>query len=171
MLNGAFGVGKTATARLLAEVIPNSAIYDPAEVGQMVRRITQGIRYREENTDDFQDIAIWRRLVVTTAEALFERYSRIWVVPMTLPEPEHLEEVRTGLTLLDANLFHFTLTASQDTINQRLLQRGDNEYSWAWRKSSRLAELFTSAMYAEHIDTEGKSISEVAAEVVARLPL
>lgn len=71
MLNGSFGVGKSTTAIALAERIPNSLIFDPEEVGQLVRRITDGARSTEEETDDFQDIRLWRSLTVITVQQLY----------------------------------------------------------------------------------------------------
>jgi deoxyadenosine/deoxycytidine kinase len=38
MINGAFGSGKTTTAQMLKPLIPNSMIYDPEEVGYMLRK-------------------------------------------------------------------------------------------------------------------------------------
>lgn len=35
-LNGAFGVGKTSTARILHEALPGSLIFDPESVGAML---------------------------------------------------------------------------------------------------------------------------------------
>ncbi|MBQ7827680.1 MAG: AAA family ATPase, partial [Clostridia bacterium] len=39
MINGPFGVGKTTVASLLNERLDNSMIYDPEEVGFMLRSI------------------------------------------------------------------------------------------------------------------------------------
>jgi deoxyadenosine/deoxycytidine kinase len=56
MINGAFGSGKTSAANMLHPLIPNSMIYDPEEIGLMLRKIViEDIRLEEERTDDFQD--------------------------------------------------------------------------------------------------------------------
>ncbi|CAI7663318.1 unnamed protein product [Penicillium discolor] len=57
MINGAFGSGKTSAAKMLQPLINNSMIYDPEEIGYMIRKLIPE-EYREENerTDDFQDI-------------------------------------------------------------------------------------------------------------------
>ncbi len=44
MVNGAFGVGKTTIAQGLLSEIPNSMLYDPEEIGLMLRKFTQGVR-------------------------------------------------------------------------------------------------------------------------------
>ncbi|MCP1183752.1 AAA family ATPase [Paenibacillus sp. 1781tsa1] len=69
MINGAFGSGKTSAAKALQPLISNSMIYDPEEIGYMLRKLLPE-NYREENerTDDFQDIELWRILTVKTAK-------------------------------------------------------------------------------------------------------
>jgi hypothetical protein len=58
IINGAFGVGKTTVAERLLSTLPNSMLYDPEEVGYMVRAVTQNVRTGVKDTDDFQDIAL-----------------------------------------------------------------------------------------------------------------
>jgi len=68
MINGAFGVGKTTTANKLLELIDNSMIFDPEEVGFMLRNIiTDDIKYDDEKKNDFQALELWRVLTVKVA--------------------------------------------------------------------------------------------------------
>ena len=46
MINGAFGSGKTSAADALQPRIENSMIYDPEEIGYMVRKLLPE-EYRE----------------------------------------------------------------------------------------------------------------------------
>lgn len=48
-LNGAFGVGKTSTARALHEAVPESLIFDPESVGTTLR---DTLRERTDRPDD-----------------------------------------------------------------------------------------------------------------------
>lgn len=69
LLNGPFGIGKTTTAKILNEKIENSIIYDPEEVGGMLQKIViEEIKHPNEKTGDFQDIIIWKELVVLIAK-------------------------------------------------------------------------------------------------------
>ncbi|KAB3532841.1 hypothetical protein [Alkaliphilus serpentinus] len=53
MINGPFGVGKTTTAYKLLNSLDNSMIFDPEEVGFMLRNIiTKDIRHDDEKKDD-----------------------------------------------------------------------------------------------------------------------
>jgi 2-phosphoglycerate kinase len=52
MINGAFGVGKTSVANELQKTINNSMIFDPEEIGYMLRNIiTEDIAYPSETTN------------------------------------------------------------------------------------------------------------------------
>ena len=75
MINGPFGVGKTTIATMLQSKIENSMIYDPEEVGFMLRNIiTNDVKLPEEKTNDFQDLILWKKLTVTVAEKLVNIY-------------------------------------------------------------------------------------------------
>jgi AAA domain len=118
-INGAFGVGKTTVAELLVSHLPNSLLYDPEEVGGALSRIVRSI----VTCDDFQDIPMWRPLVVATAQLLKEAYGRTLVVPMTIWRQDYLDEVMTGLRRIEPELFHFCLTAPKEIIQERLYRR------------------------------------------------
>lgn len=65
MINGAFGVGKTSVANELVKQMDNSMIFDPEEVGFMLRNIIPNeIKQKEANTGDFQDLQLWKELTV-----------------------------------------------------------------------------------------------------------
>ncbi len=113
-------------------------IFDPEMLGWSARKLTEGARAEEDETDDFQDIALWRALTVDTARHLFRRYQRPLVVPMTLSNPDYFGEIRGGLEQLGLPLFHFCLVAPLETVQQRLLARGDERGGWAWHKAERL---------------------------------
>ncbi len=102
MVNGAFGVGKTTTTELLAAKLPNSMLYDPEEVGYMLWKVTADVEVR----GDFQDLPLWRTLVVTVAEQLRQQYQRTLIVPMTLAYLPYFQEIKAGLAKLDPELGH-----------------------------------------------------------------
>jgi ribose 1,5-bisphosphokinase PhnN len=154
LINGAFGVGKTTVAERLLFALPNSMLYDPEEVGFMVRAITQGVRSGVEDTDDFQDIELWRSLVVITAEQLYKKYRRNLVVPLTLARPAYLRQIKAGLARIGPELHHFCLAASAQTIQQRLEQRGDEPGSWAFQQTARCVNALRSPEFKQHINAE-----------------
>jgi hypothetical protein len=169
MLNGAFGVGKTTAAEILAAALTDAMVFDPEVVGSMVRRVTEGVRHGCEDTDDYQDIAMWRVLTVATAEQLRARYRRTLIVPMTLATPAYYREIRGGLARVDPDVRHFCLVAPLETVQERLRGRGDGAGSWPWRRAARCVRALDVPEYAEHIDTEGREPADVAGMILARL--
>ena len=166
MLNGTFGVGKTSVAEALVQHLPNSTLFDPEEVGAMVRRVTQGVRSGAEASDDFQDIALWRSLSVATAAGLVEKYARDLVVPMTLVNPRYLEEIRTGLSTVSEPLHHFCLTAPLKTIQHRLLQRDDLPGGWPWQRTLSYHSRFEDERYRVHVETQDRTPQAVAEHIL-----
>lgn len=164
MLNGSFGVGKSSVANDLEGIIPNCMIYDPEIVGHFLRYLTDGIRAPHEETGDFQDITLWPTLTVVTAEHLFQQYGRSLIVPMTIANPTYLITIKNGLAAISPPLYHFCLTASLDTIHQRLHTR-EEDTSWAWMKAQEYEPLFGDPQYGIHIDTEGVTIAQVVGQI------
>ena len=71
MINGSFGVGKTSVANCLVKNIKNSMLYDPEEVGFLLRNIIPGeIMHDEAKTGDFQDLILWKKTVVMIASEI-----------------------------------------------------------------------------------------------------
>ncbi|MCT4565745.1 MAG: hypothetical protein N4A68_15720 [Maledivibacter sp.] len=105
LVNGAFGSGKTTTANILVKRIENSIVFDPEEVGFMVRKVTEGIRCGEEDTDDFQDIEIWKIIVINVARELKEKYRKNLIIPMTIYKENNFKYIVKGLEALSNNRF------------------------------------------------------------------
>ena len=107
MINGPFGVGKTTVAELLHQKLKNSMIYDPEEVGFMLRNIiTDEVKLPKEKTDDFQDLILWKELTVTVAEKLVNTYHKTLIVPMTICNHECFSHIKSGFESIDET-YHF----------------------------------------------------------------
>ncbi|MFI8962489.1 NUDIX domain-containing protein [Streptomyces sp. NPDC053493] len=120
-INGAFGAGKTSTARELVELIPNSTLYDPELTGGALRRLLPQKRLAE--VTDFQDLPIWRRLVVDTAAALLAEVGGVLVVPMTLHRQEYRDEIFGGLAARRIQVRHVVLTPDETILRARIERR------------------------------------------------
>ena len=59
-INGGFGAGKTTLAEELHRRIPEAVVYDPEDVGLMLRKWIP-------SNGDFQHLPSWRELVIATA--------------------------------------------------------------------------------------------------------
>ncbi|MFD5114222.1 NUDIX domain-containing protein [Streptomyces sp. NPDC058391] len=122
-VNGAFGAGKTSTARELIDLIPNSTLYDPELLGGEVARLLPQKRLAE--VSDYQDLPIWRRLVVDTAAALLAEVGGVLVIPMTLLRQEYRDEIFGGLASRRIPVRHVLLTTEETILRDRIAFRED----------------------------------------------
>ncbi|MFD5038191.1 NUDIX domain-containing protein [Streptomyces sp. NPDC058377] len=120
-INGAFSAGKTSAACELIDLIPNSTFYDPGVTGGGLRRLLPQKRLAE--VTDFQDLPIWRRLVVDTAAALLAELSGVLVVPMTLLRQEYRDEIFGGLASRRIPVRHVLLAPEETILRKRIAER------------------------------------------------
>ncbi|GHJ42259.1 NUDIX domain-containing protein [Streptomyces sp. TS71-3] len=120
-INGAFGAGKTSTARELIDLLPNSTLFDPEIIGSGLSCLLPPKHLAE--VSDFQDLPIWRRLVVDTAAALFAEVGGVLVVPMTLLRQEYRDEIFGGLAARRIPVRHIALTPAETILRARIAGR------------------------------------------------
>ncbi|GLX05691.1 ATP-binding protein [Microbispora sp. NBRC 16548] len=115
-LNGTHGAGKTTTAPLVQQLIPNSRVFDAEKVGETLMDITPGL----PATDNFQHWPPWRPLVVETARLVLDYTGGTLVMPMTVLVEQYWREISMGLTQHAIPVRHFVLHADQDTLRRRI---------------------------------------------------
>ncbi|MFG2769763.1 NUDIX domain-containing protein [Streptomyces sp. NPDC048350] len=120
-INGAFGAGKSSTARELVELIPNSTLYDPEITGGGLYDLLP--RKRLDEVDDFQDLPMWRRMVVDTAAALLAEVGGVLVVPMTLTRQAYRDEIFGGLAARRIEVRHVVLVQDETILRTRIDSR------------------------------------------------
>ncbi|GAB2807711.1 NUDIX hydrolase [Streptomyces chlorus] len=120
-INGAFGAGKTTIARELIELIPNSALFDPEVVGGALSHLLPPKRLAEAG--DFQDLPIWRRLVIDTAAAMLAELGGTLVVPMTLLRQDYRDEIFGGLAARRIPVRHVLLAPAETILRERIAGR------------------------------------------------
>ncbi|AZM51857.1 ATP/GTP-binding protein [Streptomyces sp. WAC 01529] len=120
-INGAFGAGKTSAARELIELIPNSTLFDPEVIGGALPHLLPPKRLAE--VSDYQDLPIWRRLVVDTAAALLAEVGGVLVVPMTLLRQEYRDEIFGGLASRRIPVRHIVLAPDETILRERISGR------------------------------------------------
>jgi hypothetical protein len=168
-INGTFGVGKTQTAFELHERLPGSTVVDPEQIGYAMRRISP----RSIWPEDFQSLPQWRDAVAAHLRWVIGKFDGVVIVPMTLLEPEWHEKIIGDIRLAGIPMRHFTLVASEQTVRERLIGRGDASNDWAITRLQRYLTTMNLPQFAQQIDTERRGISEVATEIAqaAALPI
>ena len=114
-LNGPFGAGKTTLSAKLRERLPDSLLFDPEEIGYVVRTVVP-----PAPSGDFQDLPIWRRLTVAALLELRRLYPQTVIVPMTLVQPAYIEEIFGSLTNLGERLLHIFLDIDARLLRSRI---------------------------------------------------
>lgn len=120
-INGAFGAGKTTTARELIELIPNSTLFAPEVVGGALGHLLPPKHLAE--VGDYQDLPIWRRLVIDTAAAMLAELGGTLVVPMTLLHQEYRDEIFGGLAARRIAVRHVLLAPAETILRERIAGR------------------------------------------------
>jgi len=160
-LNGAFGSGKTQTAHELNRRLPDSFVYDPENVGFMIRRNQPPSLHKP----DFQNEPLWRSVNYELMMQLGADYSGVVIVPMTLTDPQYYDEIITRLRDNGADVRHFVLYAEPETILRRLRSRFEGGNSWAARQIPRCIEAFDSGKFEGIIHTDRMTIPQTAEAV------
>ena len=168
-INGAFGAGKTSVAAALARRWPEAIVFDPEQVGIMLRRVVPTTL----QPADFQDLAAWRRLTVETALTLLASFERPLVVPMTLIEPAYFDEVIGGLRARGVDVHHFTLAVSAAVLRRRIRRRFARPAArrFALAHVDRSVEALRDARFRIHLDGETAGVDEVVEALVRHLPV
>ncbi|MDW0117932.1 AAA family ATPase [Sporosarcina thermotolerans] len=163
MINGAFGVGKTSVANKLLQKLDGAMLFDPEEVGYMLRHIIpEDEKLEHERTGDFQDLDMWKPLTVEVAKQLRETYGKDLIVPMTIYTKEYFDTIHSGFLQIDPETYHFCLTAKKETIHDRLIERGEEEGNWCFAQTDKCLEGFKNPCLGQFISTDDASIEEIA---------
>ncbi|NMO52755.1 ATP-binding protein [Actinoplanes sp. TBRC 11911] len=163
-INGAFGAGKTTTAGLLAAGLADAKVFDPEYVGYLLRAFVTS------PTGDFQDIPLWRHLVVETLAGLDRSYPRTWVVPMSLIDAGYRAEIFEGSRAAGAGVREFVLVVPSGVLRARILSDEVDTEARQWRLDHVEQALATFAAAQDACLIDGtREPEKVAAEIIERL--
>ena len=173
LINGSFGIGKSTVARLLRRCIPRSFVYNPEWAGSVLMRLPRWVKLRGAGTDDFQDIDLWRRSVITGVRFFQTVTTGAVIVPMALSRREYFDEIVAGLKSLDSDVRVFCLRADMATILERLDARSrpgrERAVAWSVRKARACVASHEDEHFGEPLNTVKASASQVAQAILQRL--
>ena len=156
-INGAFGSGKTQTAYELHRRLPDSFVFDPENIGYVIR----GNVPESARTEDFQDYPMWRAFNFEMLDYIAKNYSGNIIVPMTVTNRKYYDEI-IGRLSEKYDVTHVILYAEKETLLKRLASRLEGQNSWAACQIDRCIRAFQEDIteYKSHTDT--LSISQTA---------
>ena len=125
LINGSFGIGKTTASKRLASVLPRARIADPEDVGFVLHRLPSWALGLRERADDYQDMALWRRLIVVQAR-LVHRLAPVVIVPMAFTNRDYFAAFADALGET-APVVKICLVAPLDVVRDRLTRRALSE--------------------------------------------
>lgn len=114
-LNGTFGAGKTTTAAELVKTLPDSRVFDPEEVGYMLKHVLDSVQ-----VNDFQEWTPWRGLVAETAVQVLNYVGGTLVLPQSVLVEPYWLEIRGALEKAGIPVRHYVLHADHDTLVDRI---------------------------------------------------
>ena len=160
-----FGAGKTSVARELADSLPRAFVLDPELIGMLLREhLVPPALY----PGDYQELELWRSFTRDAVLDAAERYDGTIIVPMTIANERYFSEI-VGAIAGRIRLDHFTLMASRDELLRRERERPDDTGGWAATTVDRVLPELGRRLYAEHLETDGRTPAVIAAEIRERL--
>jgi chloramphenicol 3-O-phosphotransferase len=166
-LNGTFGVGKTSAAERLTAMVPDSRVFDPEIVGQLLRETLI-----DRPVGDFQDYPAWRPMVAAALIEIARMTGQHVIVPQAVLQRDYLEQMLALLRAAELDVFHVVLDASDDVLRRRIEGSGDNldwrlshldEYDTARPWMTELADLV--------VDTAASTPPQNARRIAAAIPV
>ncbi|MCA1058888.1 AAA family ATPase [Rossellomorea aquimaris] len=160
-INGAFGSGKSQTAYELNRRIPDSFVYDPEQVGYLLRKMIP----KEASKADFQGYPPWRECNRSILKYIESHYNGVLIVPMTVVDAQYFKEIVHELRNEKVEVKHVVLWADKHIIEKRLRSRGERKHSWAHRQTDRCLKGLSDEIFENRIITNTLSIEKVAESI------
>ena len=171
-VNGAFGAGKTTTAKKLHKLIPNSFVYDPEEPGFFIRKNSP--KQFTDGYPDFQDIPLWREMNYRMLKMLADGYDGTVIAPMTLVNPTYYDEIIGRLVADGVDVRHFILYLDKPALIRRLRKRAFGFLSmedFGVKAIDRCIDAFDNDITQTKIDVQSMNAAEIAREIMERCGL
>jgi chloramphenicol 3-O-phosphotransferase len=165
-LNGTFGVGKTSTAQRLAAMVPDSRVFDPEAVGQLLRGVLV-----DRPVGDFQDWAAWRPLVAASLIEIARMTGQHVVVPQAVLKREYFDQIFGQLRAAEQDTFHVVLDAADAVLRNRI-ETSDEAREWRLEHLDEYQDarswMTEAADYV--VDTAASTPPQIARRIFSALP-
>lgn len=166
-ISGAYGVGKSTLAEVMAQKMDNALIFDAEEVGNAVRGSYPDNPYGFI----FEDYPLWGEFCVRLLEDVHNSFHRDILVPMTLVRRESYVNIIEGLAGKGIRIHLIILEASRQSIHDRILARGENEECWCMNNIEMAMGASAALPGGIRVDTENRGAAELADIVLEKISL
>lgn len=160
-LNGTWGAGKSTLAYELARRLPRAFVYDPENIGYLLRKNLPPSMHQA----NFQDHPEWRTWNLALLSKVARQYPGVILVPMTVIDPRIYTELIKPLYALTPTV-HIILTASRTTILHHLRFRLHRD-SFARQHLDEALAALNGPIPGTHVVIDGRSVDENVAAVAA----
>ncbi len=157
-ISGAYGVGKSTLAEKLLSRIDNSMIFDAEEVGNAVRENYPGEPYGVV----YEDYPLWCDFNYMLLKDIHSNFSKNILVPMTLIRKNSYSRIIERLINDGIDIKFIILEAGYKNIHDRILARGEDEDCWCIENIEMSQTGSKSLPNGFHINTDEKSVDEIA---------
>jgi len=165
-INGAFGSGKSSVADEINKRLSKSFIYDPEQIGYFLWNNFPDELKRKGN---FQHMPIWREFNYKILKHITANYTGVVITPMTIYVKQYYDEIIENLRSDGIIVKHFILSASKQTIINRLIEREAAVDGWEYQHIDVCLNAFEAEISEHKIDTESKCIVEISSEIISLL--
>jgi hypothetical protein len=164
-INGAFCSGKSSVAGELGKKVGKSFVYDPEQVGYF---LWDNFPEEMKRKGNFQHIQIWREFNHKILKHIDSNYDGTIVVPMTIYIKQYYDEIIGGLVNDGIIVHHFILSATKQTIINRLIQRGETDDCWAAQHIDKCLTAFDTDITEVKMYTDEKNINDIVLEIITK---
>ena len=127
-LNGAFGAGKTTTARHLAGRLDNARLFDAELVGYLLMAALDDHEFQ-----DFQDLPPWRELVPVVTEKIASFTGQHLIATQTVLSEAYWAELAQGFKKTSLEVYHVLLHADSRALAARIKADELDATACQWR--------------------------------------
>lgn len=161
-INGCFGVGKTAVANKVKDILGNAYVYNPEEVGFLMQKNVPA----ELDFFCFSQEKIWSDFNLYMIDKIYKEYDGHIIVPMTIKSDFTYNNTIQKFYDGDYEFEHIVLDADTEIIKKRLANRGENGDSFAVRNIKNCKDFFYKNEFKIY-NTNNLDSNEVAHMVVS----
>ena len=159
-INGAHGVGKTTVARAILRARPDARLFDAEALGIALQRL-----WRPTTVPDFKDLPAWQEITALALRHFVDAEKpALVVVPMTVTNPDQLEQMTGALAAAGHEVRHVTLTAAPAVRQRRLRRRLDwpGSRRWSIANTEAAAAKLDDSRFGAPVPTDSRTPAEIA---------